>query len=161
MKMLTAPLGGFIGAILGGILWAKYIQWTGTTAGFVALGIGLPTGAGMLLSSTHAIEPDAKAPWLIVSITAAIFAIIGIFIGKYLDVQWNALAHITEQLMAEQKLTLQQAKPIAQTLLGGSSKWELMQQRMDRFDLVYGGAAALIAFYIPSMQRLRNYFYRN
>ena len=161
MKTLTAPLGGFIGAILGGILWAKYIQWTGTTAGFIALGVGLLTGVGMLFSSTRAIEPDAKGQWFIVSITAAIFAIIGIFIGKYLDVQWNALTHITEQLMLERKLTFQQAKPYAQTILGGSSKWELMQQRMDRFDFIYGGAAALIAFYIPSMQRLRNYFYRN
>ena len=36
--------------------------------------------------------------WRVISIAAVFFAILGIFIGKYLDVQWNAVAQIAEQL---------------------------------------------------------------
>ena len=34
-----------------------------------------------------------------------------------------------------------------------------MQSRMSRIDLLYGAVAAFIAFRIPSIKRLRNYFY--
>ena len=41
MNAITAPFGGLLGAAIGGVLWAKYIQWTGHTAGFIAIGIGV------------------------------------------------------------------------------------------------------------------------
>ncbi len=158
MKIITAPLGGLIGAILGGILWAKYIQWTGNTAGFVAIGIGALTGIGMLLTSTRAIDPNVKKHWVMVSIAAALFSVIGIFIGKDLDVQWNAVTQITEQLMQERNLSIEQATPIAKNLFGGFSKWELMQERMDWFDWVYGAIAVFVAIYITLTPWLRNFF---
>lgn len=160
MNMLTAPLGGLLGAMLGGVLWAKYIQWTGNTAGFIAIGIGVLTGVGMLLTSSRTITLDAKAPMFVVSIAAALFAVIGIFIGKYLDVQWNAVAQITEQLIQAQNLSPEQATPIAETVFAGSSVWELMQDRMAWIDLLYGAAAAFIAFRIPAIQRLRHFLLR-
>ena len=159
MNTLIAPLGGILGAILGGILWAKYIQWTGHTAGFIAIGIGVFTGAGMLLTSTRGLPQNAKTTWRVVGIGAAVFAILGIFIGKYLDVQWNAVAHIAEQLREENNMSLQQAMPIATTLFKGQSVWELMQARMSRIDLLYGAVAAFFAFRIPNIQRLRKLFY--
>jgi hypothetical protein len=159
MNALTAPFGGFLGAVIGGVLWAKYIQWTGHTAGFIAIGIGVFTGAGMLLTSSRSLERDARTMWLVVSTAAALFAILGIFIGKYLDVQWNAVAQIAEQLRHENNISLEQAMPIATVLFKGQSVWELMQARMSRIDLLYCAAAAFIAFRIPSIQRLRDYFY--
>jgi hypothetical protein len=159
MNTVIAPLGGLLGAILGGVLWAKYSQWTGHTAGFIAIGIGLFTGAGMLLTSARSLPQDTKATWRIVGIGAALFAILGIFIGKYLDVQWNAVAHIAEQLRQENNMSLEQAMPIATTLFKGQSVWELMQTRMSRVDLLYGAVAAFVAFRIPNIQRLRNFFY--
>ena len=171
MNTVIAPFGGFLGAVLGGVLWAKYIQWTGHTAGFVAIGIGVLTGAGMLLTSSRSLPQDTpltasfglqvapKATWRLVGAGAAVFAIFGIFIGKYLDVQWNAVAQIAEQLSQENNMSLQQAMPIATTLFKGQSIWELMQQRMSLIDLLYSAVAAFIAFRIPNIQRLRNMFY--
>ena len=160
MNTVLAPIGGFLGAVVGGVLWAKYIQWTGHTAGFIAIGIGMLTGAGILFTSSRSLPQDApKTTWRIVGIGAAVFAILGIFIGKYLDVQWNAIAQIAEQLRQENNISLAQAMPIATTLFKGQSVWELMQSRMSRIDLLYGAVAAFIAFRIPNIQRLRNLLY--
>ena len=89
VNAFVAPFGGLLGAMVGGVLWAKYIQWTGHTAGFIAIGIGVFIGTGMLLTSSRSLERDARTMWLVVSTAAALFAILGIFIGKYLDVQWK------------------------------------------------------------------------
>lgn len=159
INALVAPFGGLLGATIGGVLWAKYIQWTGRTAGFVAIAIGVLTGVGILLTSSRTLERDARTIWRVISTTAAFFAILGIFIGKYLDVQWNAVAQIAEQLSQEHNISIEQAMPIATTVFKGQSVWELMQARMSRIDLLYGTVAAFIAFRIPSIQRLRNYFY--
>ena len=159
MNAFIAPFGGLLGAMVGGVLWAKYSQWTGHTAGFIAIGIGVFTGAGMLLTSSRSLKRDARTMWRVVSTAAALFAILGIFIGKYLDVQWNAVAQIAEQLRHENNISLEQAMPIATVLFKGQSVWELMQARMSRIDLLYCAVAAFIAFRIPSIQRLRDYFY--
>lgn len=155
MNTIAAPLGGLIGAILGGILWAKYIQWTGNTAGFIAVAIGVFTGVGILFTSSRSLPADAKTAWHLASAAAALFAIIGIFVGKYLDVQWNAVAQITEQLMQEQHLSREQATPIAKTVFNGHTVWELMRDRMDWFDLVYCAGAAFVAYRIPAIKHLR------
>ncbi len=155
MKIVTAPFGGLVGAVLGGILWAKYIQWTGSTFGFIAVCIGAFTGIGMLLTCVNAIDADEKMHWLLVSIGAAIFAVIGFFVGKYLDVHWNAITQLTEQYMQEQNLTEEQAKPIAETIFSGSSKFELMKNRMEWFDLIFGTTAVIVAFYITFNPRIR------
>ncbi len=160
MNTLTAPLGGLLGAILGGILWAKYIQWTGNTAGFIAVVIGLLVGGGILFTSSRSLPFDAKTAWHLVSAAAVLFAVIGIFIGKYLDVQWNAVAQITEQLMQEQHLSREQAAPIAKTVFKGHSVWELMRDRITWFDLVYIAGAAFIASRVPAIKRLRNLLYK-
>lgn len=151
MKVIIAPFGGLIGAIVGGILWAKFIQWTGFTWGFIAVGIGALTGIGMLLTCASAIEPDAKKHWLMVSIGAALFSIVGIFIGIYLDVHWNALTQMTEQIMAEEPtISEEAATSIAEIQHSDKTKWELMKKRMDRFELLFGAIAVFVAFYITS-----------
>lgn len=160
MNNLTAPIGGLIGAVIGGALWAKYIQWTGRIDGFIAIGIGVLTGVGILFTSSRCLEREAKTMWRVVSIAAAFFAILGIFIGKYLDVQWNAVAQIAEQLSQEHNISIAQAMPTATIVFKGQSVWELMWMRMSGiYDLLYCAAAAFFAFRIPSIQWLRNYLY--
>ena len=156
MNTVIAPFGGLFGATLGGILWAKCIQWTAYTPGFVAIAIGILTGAGILLTSSRSFSQDAKTTWRLVGVGAAVFAIFGIFVGKYLDVQWNAVAQIAEQISQENNMSLQQAMPIATTIFKGQSVWELMQQRMSQIDLLYAAVAAFIAFRIPNIRQLRN-----
>lgn len=160
MNNLTAPIGGLFGAAIGGVLWAKYVQWTGRTDGFIAIGIGVLTGVGILLTSSRCLEPDARTMWRVVGIAAAFFAILGIFIGKYLDVQWNAVAQIAEQVSQEHNISIEQARPIAAVVFKGQSVWELMWGRMiGIYDLIFFAAAAFIAFRIPNLRRLRNFFY--
>ncbi len=159
MNVIIAPLGGLIGAIFGGVLWAQYIGRTGNTAGFVAISIGVLTGIGMLLTCFRTIDLNEKKHWIMVSIAAAFFSVIGIFIGKYLDVKWNAITQITEQIIASQpNLSEEAATYQAETLYSGNSKWELMRNRMDWFDWIYGAIAVFVAFYITSNRLLRNYF---
>jgi hypothetical protein len=122
-----APLGGLVGALLGGALWAKYIQWTGLTAGWVALAIGILTGIGVLLVG--------RSRQISISLVAALFAVAGILIGKYLDVQWNAPQPVT-------------------------STWQLMHQRMEWIDLLYYVVSAYIAFRVSYSRRLYHFFFR-
>ena len=160
MNNLAAPIGGLMGAVIGGVLWAKYIQWTGRIDGVIAIGIGVLTGVGILFTSSRCIEREARTMWRVVSIAAAFFAILGIFIGKYFDVQWNAVAQIAEQLNQEHNISMEQAMPIATTVFKGQSVWELMRARMSGiYDLLFFAAAAFFAFRIPSSRWLRNYFY--
>lgn len=160
MKVLLVPTGGLIGAILGGVLWAKYFQWTGYNAGFVAVGIGVLTGVGMLLTSSRVFDPIAHQQWLIVAVGAAVFALIGIVIGKYLDVRWNAITQMTEQIIANEPLLSEEAATgIAETQYSGSSKWELMKSRTDWFDLFFSAIAVFAAIFITSNQRIRRIFY--
>lgn len=160
MKAILFPTGGLIGALLGGILWAKYFQWTGYNAGFVAVGIGVLTGFGMLLTSSRVFDPIAHKQWLIVAVGAAFFAIIGIVIGKFLDVRWNAITQMTEQIIASEPLLSDEAAAgIAETQYSGSSKWELMKSRTDWFDLFFSAVAVFVAIFITSNQRIRKIFY--
>ncbi len=159
MNALMAPFGGLFGAVIGGVLWAKYIQWTGRTAGFIAIGIGVLTAVGILLTGSRSLSRDAETMWRVISVVAALFAVFGIFVGKYLDVHWNAVSQIAEQLRQENNISLEQAMPIATVVFKGQSVWELMQSRVSRIDLLYCAAAAFIAFRIPSIKRLRNHFY--
>ena len=159
MKVIIAPFGGLIGAVLGGILWAKIIQWTGSNWGFVAVGIGVLAGIGILLTCSRAIEPHETRHWIMVSIGAALFAIMGIFVGKYLDVKWNAITQMTEQIITEEPLLSEEAATsIAETQYSGSSKWELMKERMHWFDLVFAAIAVFAAIYITLNSKLRTLF---
>jgi len=159
MKVIIAPFGGLIGAVLGGILWAKITQWTGSNWGFVAIGIGVLAGIGMLLTCSRAIEPDEIRHWMMVSVGAALFAILGIFVGKYLDVRWNAVTQMAEQIIVEEPLLSEEAATsIAETQYSGSSKWELMKARMHWVDLVFAVIAVFAAFYVTLNKRLRTIF---
>lgn len=160
MKVLLIPTGGLIGAVLGGVLWAKCLQWTGSTAGYVAIGIGVLTGFGMLISSAQ-IDPMAQKYWLMLSVGAAFFALVGIVIGKYLDVRWNAIPQMAELIIASEPLISEEAATsIAETQYSGTSKLELMKSRMDWFDLFFSAVAVFVAFYITSNQRIQKVFLR-
>ena len=71
---ILAPSGALLGAIIGGILWAKYISWTGMTAGWVALIIGLLTGIGAVLTG--------RSRRLAIASIAAVFAHLGNTLGQ-------------------------------------------------------------------------------
>ena len=150
-----APLGGLIGALLGGALWAKYIQWTGLTAGWVALAIGIFTGIGVLLVG--------RSRQISISLVAALFAVIGILLGKYLDVQWNAPQTITVAIMEKHDAASDESEGIGkmvETRESGISVWRLMRQRMEWIDLLFYVVSAYIAFRVSYSRRLYHFFFR-
>ncbi len=104
-NLVFAPTGGLIGAVVGGILWAKSFQWPGFPAGSVAFAIGLFTGLGVLfMGRSRAIS---------VCSISSLFAIFGILFGTYLDVRWNALERIKTQLIDTYGISSNQAEPIS------------------------------------------------
>ncbi len=149
MKVLTAPLGGLIGAIIGGVLWANYIKWTGSNAGFVAVAIGALCGIGIVFTGSQSLDTDNQKNWILLAIGAAFFSILGILVGKYLDVQLNAVTQIAHQMIEmNPTLTLEQAMPSAEVRYSGSTKWEHMINRMEWFDLVFVAIAVVVSVYI-------------
>lgn len=150
-----APLGGLVGALLGGALWAKYIQWTGLTAGWVALAIGILTGIGVLLAG--------RSRQTSISLVAALFAVVGILVGKYLDVQWNAPQTLTVAIIERDDTPPDPSEgtgKMVETRGVGISVWELMRQRMEWFDLLYYVVAGYIAFRLSYSRRIYHFFFR-
>ena len=150
-----APLGGLIGALLGGALWAKYIQWTGLTAGWVALAIGILTGIGVLLVG--------RSRRISISLIAALFAVVGILIGKYLDVQWNKPETITVAIIEKHDAPSDQSEGMGKMIETRGfepSVWQFMRQRMEWIDLLFYVVAAYIAFRVSYSRRLYHFFFR-
>ena len=152
-NLVFVPTGGLIGAVIGGMLWAKYVQWTGYTAGGIAFAIGLFTGLGVLLAGRSRV--------ISVCSIASLFAVLGIVFGKYLDVRWNALDRIKTQLINTRGISANQAEPIAQTIFGGNSTWELMRDQMQWIDLFFYLIAAFIAFYVVRSRVLHRLFFKS
>ncbi len=156
MKALTAPLGGLIGAIIGGVLWANYIKWTGSNAGFVSVTIGALCGIGIVFTGNRSLDTDNQKNWNYLAIGAAFFSIFGILVGKYLDVQLNAVTQIAHQIIEEQTmLTDEQTISIAETIYSGSTKWEHMIDRMEWFDLIFAAIAVVVSVYITLNRWIR------
>ena len=153
-SIILAPTGALLGAIIGGILWAKYINWTGMTAGWVALVIGLLTGLGAVLTG--------RSRRVVIASVAAVFAIMGILLGKYLDVQWNAPSTVGI-IEAEPDIPPEYAESIAKMVEAseaGNSTWKLMQMRMEWFDLIYYAVASFVAFRTAYSKRLHQLLFR-
>ena len=153
-NIILAPTGALLGAIIGGILWAKYINWTGMTAGWVALVIGLLTGLGAVLTS--------RSRRVAIASIAAVFAILGILLGKYLDVRWNA-PRTVGIIEAQPDIPPEYAESIAKMVEAseaGNSTWKLMRMRMNWMDLVFYAAASFVAFRTAYSKRLHQFLFR-
>jgi hypothetical protein len=75
--VVPALLGGGLAAVLGGSVWELIVIFTGYEIGFVAWGIGLATGFGVVLFS----KGQRGVPLQVIAVLTSIF---GIVIGKYL-----------------------------------------------------------------------------
>ena len=151
--IMAAFAGALTGAMAGGVLWAKYIGWTGMTAGWVSLAVGLLTALCAIVTS--------RSRRALIALMAAVFAIFGILLGKYLDVQWNAPTTV-DIIEAQPDMPPEYAESIAKMVEAseaGDSTWKLMLMRMEWFDIIYYLAASYIAFRTAYSKRLHRLFF--
>ena len=77
--LVPALLGGLIAAVIGGAIWGGIAIWTGYEIGYVAWGVGLFCGFGVVMMSKG-------QRGMSLQIVAVISGILGILIGKYMIV---------------------------------------------------------------------------
>lgn len=75
MPNLMALIGGLIGAVITGLIWATMVIELNAEIGFAAIGVGFITG---YFASTFAQKQGVS-----IGIIAALCSLLGIFIGKY------------------------------------------------------------------------------
>lgn len=92
--MVPAILGGLIAAILGGAIWGGITIYTGSEIGYVALGVGALCGFGVVLLS------GGKKGFPL-QVIAAVTAVLGVLIGKYVSFYDALKTMVTEESGAE------------------------------------------------------------
>jgi len=153
-NLALAPTGGILGAVIGGVLWAKFItQLPAPFVGILTALIGVFWGFGVMLASR-------KRNW-ITGLIAAIFTIFGILLGEYLEMRWNFVRHVTQQLMqGNEGLSRETAEKIAKIQREGYSTWELMRQRTVKSNLVSYVGTVIIGFLTAWSRTIYGYLLR-
>ncbi|MBB17598.1 hypothetical protein CMK22_20215 [Candidatus Poribacteria bacterium] len=144
----TVLITAFISSIISGVLWAKMLSISTTLAGISSITVGIIVGLSVLLTGRK-----RKTSY---GLIASAYAIIGLTLGKFLDVRWNTFQRIQRHLMDQYELSAEQAEPMAQAQFGGYSTWELMADQTARWDILLYAAAAYFAFRIVFVRFLHN-----
>ena len=144
----TVLIAAFISSIISGVLWAKMLSISTTLAGISSITVGIIVGLSVLLTGRK-----RKTSY---GLIASAYAIIGLTLGKFLDVRWNTFQRIQRHLMDQYELSAEQAEPMAQAQFGGYSTWELMADQTARWDILLYAAAAYFAFRIVFVRFLHN-----
>lgn len=74
--LIPAVLGGLLGAIVGGAVWAAIVVGTGYEVGYIAVGVGFLCGWGVVFLSGGKRGPALQ-------VIAVVCSLLGILIGKY------------------------------------------------------------------------------
>ena len=144
----TVLITAFISSIISGVLWAKMLSFSTTLDGISSITVGIIVGLSVLLTGRK-----RKTSY---GLIASAYAIIGLTLGKFLDVRWNTFQRIQRHLMDQYELSAEQAEPMAQAQFGGYSTWELMADQTARWDILLYAAAAYFAFRIVFVRFLHN-----
>lgn len=75
-SIIPSLFGGFMAAIIGGIVWGLIVKFTGYEVGYMALGIGALSGVAVLLFA----KGKRGIPLQVIAVLSSIF---GIIVGKY------------------------------------------------------------------------------
>ena len=89
-----AIIAGAIAAVVSGVIWGAIAAFTGREVGYVALGVGALVGFAVIKMTP---ERSAK-----VGLIAAVLALLGLFIGKMLGVEWGATPEVAKSFEKNQ-----------------------------------------------------------
>ena len=123
-------------AVLGAFLLGKALGSEANMTLAVALGMGALVGF-------TALAAGRSRSWA-AAFGAGASAVLGSLLGFLLDVRWNSALHAARQLAEERpELDAHTARQIAETIVSGSSFFELLQGRLHPASLLVPLFAAL------------------
>lgn len=124
----AAALGG---ALLGGVVWALIIKFTGYEVGYVAVGVGALAGFAAAFAA-----PDAR-PAPLLAILAGVAALVGVLLGKLLGTYFVIGEELADVGASGDQMSL------TMEFLQSKDAWAL-------WDLLWIGLAVSAAFQICS-----------
>jgi hypothetical protein len=131
-NLLRAAGAGLVAALVGGIVWGLIVKWTQYELGFVAWGIGFVVGTAVVYGARNL----RGIPF---QLTAVLFALLGIALGKYLGFVWvgqDELEAVGIDLPVFSKDTF-------------DLFWDARKDVWGWWDLLWVGLAVVTAFRIP------------
>ena len=141
-------IAALISSVISGALWAKMLSISTALAGISSIIVGILIGLSVLL-----VGRTRKIGY---GLIASAYAVIGLTLGKFLDVRWNTLQRIQRYLMNQYQISAEQAEPMAQAQFGGYSTWERITDQTTSWDILLYAAAAYFAFRIVFVRFLHN-----
>jgi hypothetical protein len=139
-----AILGGVIAAVVSGVVWAAIAIWTGYEVGYVAWGVGLLCGLGVVLFA----RGKKGMP---LQIVAVVTSVLGIVIGKYGTAQYDYQQWLIEEGHG--------ATVAAQYSLFSGDMMQVFAENlpnmMSGYDLLWVGLAVYTAWSIPKASGLK------
>ncbi len=131
-------------AALGAVLFARLLATGYDLRLPSAMLIGVACGA-MGIAATGSRGAAA-------ALGGVLAALVGVLLAFLLDAKWNSVAQVAEEMMTRHGIAKDVARQQARTILGGSSLWELVQ---DRLDLVGWATPAFAALAAAAVSRSR------
>lgn len=142
--LLPAMLGGLVAAGIGGAVWGAIAVWTGYEIGYVAWGVGLLCGLGVVMMS------QGKRG-ILLQIIAVVTSVLGIAIGKY-----GVFHHFFQESLVQMENG--PALAAEYTLFSGEMMQVFMAslpEMVGGYDLLWIGLAVFTAWGIPKASGLK------
>jgi hypothetical protein len=141
--LVPALLGGLIAAVIGGAVWGGIVIWTGYEIGYVAWGVGLLCGMGVVMLS----QGKRGMP---LQLIAVVSSVLGILIGKYMAFFDAVKAVVIQDQGAEA------AEAMSMFSLGGIQFFaENITSLASGFDALWMVLAVYTAWSIPKASGLK------
>lgn len=141
--LFPALLGGLIAAVIGGAVWGGIAIWTGYEVGYVAWGVGLLCGMGVVMMSQGKRGMPLQA-------VAVVSSVLGIVIGKYMS-----FFDVVKGITAEER----GAEAVATMSMFSMEMVQFFAENITAlaggYDLLWIGLAVYTAWSIPKASGLK------
>jgi hypothetical protein len=142
-SLLPAMIGGGLAAVAGGLIWGLIAVTTGYEIGWIAWGVGVLAGAGVVMFAGG----RKGLPLQLIAVTSAV---LGILIGKYFTFYSALKEYAAEEFGAEVVAQMSMLSPgVAQIFV------ESMGAMMSGFDALWVILAVGTAWGIPKAKGLQ------